>query len=210
MDIEKTLVDSDHPLLQGITSLVLAPGNGVPFVIEDGLVLAHARNWPVVALIDYGATGGQVVALADLGLLGSDGGPPNLQFWLNLCCLRESMIPTSHIVSVLRTPPKAMVAAMKHVKPNSSKNGPGCRTKYKKSCATRIQVVEMTNLPRSIAWIGLIFLLAACGVITARPTQDKTPLPSPLSKTPTSEIEMARAARRSFRCALSRRLPCGG
>jgi hypothetical protein len=84
MDIEKTLVNSEHPLMEGVTSLKLALGNGVPFVLEDGQVLAHARDWPVVALVDYGAASGQVVVLADLGLLGHDGSPLNMQFWLNL------------------------------------------------------------------------------------------------------------------------------
>ncbi|MBN1148937.1 MAG: M28 family peptidase [Anaerolineales bacterium] len=84
MDIDKAAVDSDHPLMQGITSLALAPSNGVPFEIQDGQVLARARNWPLVALIDYGAAPGQVVVLADLGLLGDDGSLLNLQFWLNL------------------------------------------------------------------------------------------------------------------------------
>jgi hypothetical protein len=70
--------------MEGVTSLELAPGNGVPFTLEDGQVLAHARDWPVIALIDYGAGSGQVVVLADLGLLGKEGPALNLPFWLNL------------------------------------------------------------------------------------------------------------------------------
>jgi len=74
-----------HFLMAGVTVLQLAEGNGVPFSLDEGQVLAQAGAGPVVALIDYGGAGGQVLALADAGILGSDcGEPANLDFWLNL------------------------------------------------------------------------------------------------------------------------------
>jgi hypothetical protein len=40
---------------------------------------------PVAALVDYGDAGGQVLALADLGILSASWGEPNnLPFWQNL------------------------------------------------------------------------------------------------------------------------------
>ncbi|MGD1993233.1 MAG: M28 family peptidase [Anaerolineae bacterium] len=73
-----------HPLLEGVDSLELIQQNSVSFHLEEGQVLAHANGVPALALVDYGA-GGQVVVLADVGMLNSGGGEPtNLPFWLNL------------------------------------------------------------------------------------------------------------------------------
>ncbi|MCP4538134.1 MAG: Zn-dependent exopeptidase M28 [Chloroflexi bacterium] len=74
-----------HSLMEGISSLELAGDNGVRFVLSKGQVLAQVGREPIVALIDYGGAGGQVLALADVGILSSDcGEPANLDFWLNL------------------------------------------------------------------------------------------------------------------------------
>jgi 7,8-dihydropterin-6-yl-methyl-4-(beta-D-ribofuranosyl)aminobenzene 5'-phosphate synthase len=79
-----TQMNGHHPLMEGISTLELLEGNGVPFRLAEGQSLAQAGGEPVVALVDYGHTGGQVLVLADLGILGSRGEPHNLTFWQNL------------------------------------------------------------------------------------------------------------------------------
>jgi hypothetical protein len=73
-----------HSLVEGVLSLELFEENGVPFTLAEGEVLARAGGEPVVALVDYGDAGGQVLVLADIGILGSSGEPHNLTFWQNL------------------------------------------------------------------------------------------------------------------------------
>jgi len=73
------------PLVEGIEILKLAEANGVPFAVTRGQTLAQMDREPVVALVDYGDSGGQVLVLADVGMLGNSGEEPiNLPFWLNL------------------------------------------------------------------------------------------------------------------------------
>jgi hypothetical protein len=76
--------DGEHPLMAGVSDLELIEGNGLPFTLVEGQVLAQAGGEPVVALLDYGDAGGQVLALADLGILGNRGEAHNLTFWGNL------------------------------------------------------------------------------------------------------------------------------
>jgi hypothetical protein len=77
--------EGENPLVEGIESLGLAEDNGVPFTLAEGQVLAWAGGEPVVGLIGYGDAGGQVLVLADVGLLGSNlDWPLNLAFWQNL------------------------------------------------------------------------------------------------------------------------------
>jgi hypothetical protein len=80
--------EGDSPLLAGVKSLDLSQDNGVPFDMAastNSQVLAGAGGQPAVALLEYGQAGGQVLVLADLGILGSAFGPPhNLPFWQNL------------------------------------------------------------------------------------------------------------------------------
>jgi hypothetical protein len=64
-----------------MSTLELFEGNGVPFTLAGGQVLAQASGEPVVALVDHGDAGGQVLVLADMGILASGG---NLTFWRNL------------------------------------------------------------------------------------------------------------------------------
>ncbi len=75
----------DHPLLDRISYLDVIAGNAIPINMEEGLVLAQQDNRTVIGLRAYGAEGGEVLALADVGLLGNDVGiPQNLRFWQNL------------------------------------------------------------------------------------------------------------------------------
>jgi len=73
------------PLVKGVEILKLAEANGVPFTVTRGRTLAQIDGEPVAALVDYGDSGGQVLVLADVGMLGNSGEEPiNLPFWLNL------------------------------------------------------------------------------------------------------------------------------
>ncbi len=75
--------EGNHPLVDGVNVLELAGGNGVPFSLTDGDVLARADGEAAVALVQYGQ--GQVLVLADVGILGATWGPPaNVDFWRNL------------------------------------------------------------------------------------------------------------------------------
>jgi hypothetical protein len=73
------------PLVEGVKRLSLAEANGVPFTIEEGQTLAQVGSEPAAALLDFGDAGGQVLVLADVGMLGNgEEEPANLPFWLNL------------------------------------------------------------------------------------------------------------------------------
>lgn len=78
----------ENPLIQGIGVLEMVTANGLPFSLEgvaESDVLAQVDGKPSAALVDHGQNGGQVLVLADLGILGATWGPPaNLTFWQNL------------------------------------------------------------------------------------------------------------------------------
>jgi hypothetical protein len=77
--------ESEHPLMSGASYLKMIEGNGVPFSLESGQVLAGANSWPVLALVDYGGAGGQVLVVGDIGLLSHFGvGGKNLDLLKNL------------------------------------------------------------------------------------------------------------------------------
>jgi hypothetical protein len=72
-----------HQLVEGVTTLRLAINNGVPFNADEGVELARMAGRSVASLITAGS--GDVLVLADLGLLGSASGEPqNLRFWQNI------------------------------------------------------------------------------------------------------------------------------
>jgi hypothetical protein len=66
----------------------LLVSNGVPFTMPDGVILAESAGQPVVGLVDFGQAGGQVLVLADEGLLDFAGLAPsdsdNFEFLRNL------------------------------------------------------------------------------------------------------------------------------
>jgi len=85
LDDTTAWTQGSHPLIQGMAYLELAEDNAVPFTMSQGLVLAQADGAPAAALVDYGEAGGQVLVLADVGMLGANWGEPaNLSFWQNL------------------------------------------------------------------------------------------------------------------------------
>jgi len=79
----------ESPLMAGIGTLKFTEGNGVAFTMAEGQVLAQANGKAVVGLVDYGDRGGQVLVLADVGLLGAQWVEP-LRFWQNLAEYAEA------------------------------------------------------------------------------------------------------------------------
>ncbi len=78
---------STHALMQDSELIRLADSNGVPFTYDSGETLAQAHGDAVIALVPYGAEGGEVLVIADLGILRASpdqATPRNLQFWVNL------------------------------------------------------------------------------------------------------------------------------
>ena len=73
----------NHPLVHGVTSLRMIDGNGHRFSTQGGETLAAVGSSPAAVILAYGA--GEVLVLADLGMLGASEDPPaNRQFWTNL------------------------------------------------------------------------------------------------------------------------------
>lgn len=73
-------LEEGHPLTQGVTQLVMAENNGVPFTIASGQILAWAGGEPVIAITQAGS--GEVIVMADAGLLSTGwGGPINQPLW---------------------------------------------------------------------------------------------------------------------------------
>lgn len=79
------IVTTTHELVRGVHSLALAAGNGRAISAPQGRVLAMAGSHVATALVPVGSTGGEVLALADLGILGHhSSSAPNATFWHNL------------------------------------------------------------------------------------------------------------------------------
>lgn len=86
---DQAQTEGDHPLVEGLSKLELVKDNGVPLDLSEGVegqVLASADGVPVLALVEVGEAGGQILALADVALLsvGWTVPPQNLPFWQNL------------------------------------------------------------------------------------------------------------------------------
>jgi hypothetical protein len=56
----------------------------VPIQMKSGKVLARSEGMAVIGLLDYGSQGGQVLVIADLGLLQVDDSARNLEFIRNI------------------------------------------------------------------------------------------------------------------------------
>jgi hypothetical protein len=70
------------PLLTGVTFLEMASDNGIPLHADLGQVLAQTDGQTAMALAQFGQ--GEVLALADVGMLSYRSNPFNLTFWRNL------------------------------------------------------------------------------------------------------------------------------
>jgi hypothetical protein len=84
MGSDRAVVEGGHPLTDGVTQVSMIRGNALPLRLEEGQVLARVGGEVAVAVVPYGNSGGRVVALADVGMLGASEGPENLVFWQNL------------------------------------------------------------------------------------------------------------------------------
>jgi len=62
-------VSGEHPLIQGVPILGMTVSNGVPITLTDGLVLAETGGRTAAGLVGYGGAGGEVLVLADFGML---------------------------------------------------------------------------------------------------------------------------------------------
>ncbi len=72
-----------HPLVEDSGLIDLVEDNGVGFTVESGETLATMSGHLTMSLVTFGS--GEVLVLADLGILGSPrGAPANLQFWRDL------------------------------------------------------------------------------------------------------------------------------
>jgi hypothetical protein len=73
-----------HPLMAGVDQLELVADNAVRFSTSSGQPIARASGAAAIAVVPVDS--GEVIVLADLGLLGArgDGPPVNLRFWQNL------------------------------------------------------------------------------------------------------------------------------
>jgi hypothetical protein len=88
LDGSRADAGGDHPLVAGVSAVAMLESNALRFdppADASALVLASVDSEPAILLVDHGEAGGQVLALADLGILASGwGGPDNLPFWRNL------------------------------------------------------------------------------------------------------------------------------
>jgi len=79
------LVAAEHPLTENAAYLSYYEYNGIRFTMEDGIELVRAAGIPLVGLVDYGSNGGQVMVIADIGILqGDSNGTKNIDFLLNI------------------------------------------------------------------------------------------------------------------------------
>lgn len=76
---------AEHPLTANASYLAFYAGNGVPLRVQTGLELVRAAGRPLVVLVDYGEKGGQVLVIADLGILQTDSAAAkNMEFLKNI------------------------------------------------------------------------------------------------------------------------------
>ena len=76
---------AEHPLTENATYLACYDGNAVPFRMENGLELIRYAGSPLVGSVDYGDQGGQVLVIADIGILQADSnGAKNFEFLKNI------------------------------------------------------------------------------------------------------------------------------
>jgi hypothetical protein len=79
------LSTTGHPLTEDATYLSYYEYNGVRFSMQDGIELVSAAGSPIVGLVDYGNKGGQILVIADIGILqGDSNGTKNMDFLMNI------------------------------------------------------------------------------------------------------------------------------
>ncbi len=91
--IAKAVVE--HPLTANASYLTMYSGQSAPFRMKSGLELMRAGVKPIVALLDYGDQGGQVLVITDLGIVQADrNGGRNLDFLKNIARYAATRIAT--------------------------------------------------------------------------------------------------------------------
>jgi hypothetical protein len=91
LDGDIALAVAEHPLTADAGYLAVYQSNGVPFGMDSGLDLAQINGRPIIGLVDYGEQGGQVLVIADLGVLKDDGaGARNMNFVKNIASYARS------------------------------------------------------------------------------------------------------------------------
>lgn len=76
---------ADHALTENATYLTYNHYSGVPFSMKDGLELMRADYKTIVGLVEYGERGGQILIIADMGIIQTDRvGARNLDFLKNI------------------------------------------------------------------------------------------------------------------------------
>jgi hypothetical protein len=91
---------AEHPLTENARYLTFYAGPGVPFSMKTGTELYRVAGSPMVGLVEYGDRGGQVLVIADLGILQGDSqGARNIEFLKNIA--RYARTPRSSLSSRL-------------------------------------------------------------------------------------------------------------
>jgi hypothetical protein len=80
---DRVWTEGESPLVEGVSFVRIVPGNGIPFRMETGEVLARSDGRPVIGLVSHGD--GEVLVLADLGLLADNRSDwHRITLWQNL------------------------------------------------------------------------------------------------------------------------------
>jgi hypothetical protein len=83
--VQAVRTNQDHPLMNELSTLTSLPRNAAYLSLSGGQVLAWIGDHPALVLAEHGDSGGEVMAIADLGFFFSTmEGPVNLPFWNNL------------------------------------------------------------------------------------------------------------------------------
>jgi hypothetical protein len=76
---------TEHPLTANASYLAFYADNGVPMRLQTGLELIQAAGRPLVVLLEYGENNGQVLVIADLGIVQNDSrNAKNMEFLKNI------------------------------------------------------------------------------------------------------------------------------
>jgi hypothetical protein len=81
---DTVLAVSEHPLMVNASYLTFQSGNAVGFRMQTGLDLARSAGNPVIGLVEYGEQGGQVLVIAELGIIHDTSGSKNMEFMKNI------------------------------------------------------------------------------------------------------------------------------
>lgn len=82
------LTRGNHSIVKGVPLIEVSAYNSIPFQISKGTVLSSTGSLCIAALVPADGSRGEILALADLGILGKNyatsDAPTNLVLWQNL------------------------------------------------------------------------------------------------------------------------------